>query len=150
VILDLPPAIVAGEPVRPQTRQRVVALTFDGGANAEGARGVLAVLRRENVRGTFFLTGQFVRTYPALARAIGRRYAVCNHTVNHLDLTRLSTAAVTREVTTAERRIRAATGRGQRPCFRFPYGARDARTLRIVRQLGYTSVRWTTDTWGWM
>ncbi len=73
MILDLPPAIVAGELVRLQTRQRVVALTFDGGANADGARGVLAVLRRESVPGTFFLTGQFVRTYPALSRAIGRR-----------------------------------------------------------------------------
>jgi peptidoglycan/xylan/chitin deacetylase (PgdA/CDA1 family) len=150
VILDLPPAIVAGELVRLQTRQRVVALTFDGGANAEGARGVLAVLRRENVPGTFFLTGQFVRTYPALARAIGRRYPVCNHTVNHLDLRRLSTAGVRREITAAERAIRAATGRDQRPCFRFPFGARDARTLRIVHRLGYASVRWTTDTWGWM
>jgi peptidoglycan/xylan/chitin deacetylase (PgdA/CDA1 family) len=150
VILDLPPAIVAGELVRLQTRQRVVALTFDGGANADGARGVLAVLRRENVPGTFFLTARFVRTYPALARAIGRRYPVCNHTVNHLDLRRLSTAGVTREIMTAERRIRAATGRDQRPCFRFPFGARDTRTLRIVHRLGYTSVRWTTDTWGWM
>jgi peptidoglycan/xylan/chitin deacetylase (PgdA/CDA1 family) len=150
VILDLPPAIVAGELVRLQTRQHVVALTFDGGANADGARGVLAVLRRENVPGTFFLTGQFVRNYPALARAIGRRYPVCNHTVNHLDLRRLSTGGVTREIVTAERRIRAATGRDQRPCFRFPFGARDARTLRIVHRLGYVSVRWTTDTWGWM
>ena len=150
MILDLPPAIVAGELVRLQTRQRVVALTFDGGANAEGAKGVLAVLRRENVPGTFFLTAQFVRTYPALARAIGRRYPVCNHTVSHLDLRRLSTGAVTREIVTAERRIRAATGRDQRPCFRFPFGARDARTLGIVHRLGYVSVRWTTDTWGWM
>ena len=150
MILDLPPAIVAGELVRLQTRQRVVALTFDGGANADGARGVLAVLRREKVPGTFFLTAQFVRTYPALARAIGRSYPVCNHTVNHLDLRRLSTDGVAREILTAERRIRAATGREQRPCFRFPFGARDARTLRIVHRLGYVSVRWTTDTWGWM
>jgi peptidoglycan-N-acetylglucosamine deacetylase len=150
MIFALPPAIVAGELVRLQTRQPVVALTFDGGANADGAREVLAVLRREQVPGTFFLTGQFVKTYPALARAIGRRYPVCNHTVNHLDLTRLSTSAVRREITVAERMIRAATSRNPRPCFRFPYGARDARTLRAVSGLGYTSVRWTVDTWGWM
>jgi peptidoglycan-N-acetylglucosamine deacetylase len=150
MIFALPPAIVADELVRLQTRQPVVALTFDGGANADGAREVLAVLRREQVPGTFFLTGQFVKTYPALARAIGRRYPVCNHTVNHLDLTRLSTPAVRREITVAERMIRAATSRNPRPCFRFPYGARDARTLRAVSGLGYTSVRWTVDTWGWM
>jgi peptidoglycan/xylan/chitin deacetylase (PgdA/CDA1 family) len=149
-MLALPPAVVAGEVVRLPTRRHVVALTFDGGGNAEGAKGVLAVLRREHAPGTFFLTGHFVRSYPLLARVIGRRYAVANHTVNHLDLRRLSTAAATREITRAQTMILHATGRDPRPLFRFPYGARDTRTLGIVRRLGYVSVRWTVDTWGWM
>jgi peptidoglycan/xylan/chitin deacetylase (PgdA/CDA1 family) len=150
VIHALPPAIVAGELVRLQTRRQVVALTFDGGGNAEAAKGVLAILKRERVPGTFFLTGHFVRTYPLLSRAIGRRYPVANHTFDHFDLRRLSTPAATREITRAETMIRRATGRDPRPLFRFPYGARDARTLGIVRRLGYASVRWTVDTWGWM
>jgi peptidoglycan/xylan/chitin deacetylase (PgdA/CDA1 family) len=149
-MLALPPAVVAGELVRLQTRQHVVALTFDGGGNADGAQKVLAVLRREHVPGTFFLTGHFVQSYPLLARVIGRRYPVANHTVNHLDLRRLSTAAATREIARAQRMILRATGRDPRPLFRFPYGSRDARTLAIVRRLGYVSVRWTVDTWGWM
>ena len=150
MMLALPPAVVAGELVRLQTKQHVVALTFDGGGNADGARNVLAVLRREHVAGTFFLTGHFVQTYPQLARAIGRRYLVANHTVDHVDMRRLSDPAATREVTRAELLIRKATGRDPRPYFRFPYGARDARTLRLVRRLGYASIRWTVDTWGWM
>jgi peptidoglycan/xylan/chitin deacetylase (PgdA/CDA1 family) len=150
MIQALPPAVVAGELVRLQTRQHVVALTFDGGGNADAAKRVLAVLKRERVPGTFFLTGHFVQTYPLLARAIGRRYPVANHTVDHPDLRRLSTPAATREVTQAETMIRRATGRDPRPLFRFPYGARDARTLGIVHRLGYASVRWTVDTWGWM
>ena len=150
MIHALPPAIVAGELVRLQTRQHVVALTFDGGGNADSAKQVLAVLRRERVTATFFLTGHFVKTYPLLARAIGRRYPVANHTVDHLDLRRLSTPAATRQVAEAEAMIRRATGRDPRPLFRFPYGARDARTLGLVGRLGYASVRWTVDTWGWM
>jgi peptidoglycan/xylan/chitin deacetylase (PgdA/CDA1 family) len=146
----LPPAFVAGELVRLQTSQHVVALTFDGGGNAAGAMSVLAALRREHVAATFFLTGHFVKTYPALARAIGRKYPVGNHTVDHADLTRLPSPAVTREIAGAEVMIRRATGRDPRPYFRFPYGARDARTLRIAHRLGYVSVRWTVDTWGWM
>ncbi len=70
MIHALPPAIVAGELVRLQTRQHVVALTFDGGGNADAARQVLAVLKRERVTGTFFLTGHFVKTYPLLSREI--------------------------------------------------------------------------------
>jgi peptidoglycan/xylan/chitin deacetylase (PgdA/CDA1 family) len=146
----LPPAIVAGEIVRLQTRQHVVALTFDGGGNADGAKGVLTALRRENVPATFFLTGHFVQSYPRLARAIGRRYPVGNHTVDHLDMLRLSPAAGRREVTRAAVMIQRATGRDTHPYFRFPYGSRNSRTLRMVNGLGYASVRWTVDTWGWM
>jgi len=146
----LPPPVVAGEIVRLQTRQHVVALTFDGGGNADGAKGVLTVLRRDKATATFFLTGHFVQTYPRLARVIGRRYPVGNHTVNHLDMLRLSPAAARREVTRAAVMIQRATGRDTHPYFRFPYGSRDARTVRLVNSLGYASVRWTVDTLGWM
>jgi peptidoglycan/xylan/chitin deacetylase (PgdA/CDA1 family) len=146
----LPPAIVAGEIVRLQTRQHVVALTFDGGGNADGAKGVLTELRRAKVPATFFLTGHFVQSYPLVARTIGRRYPVGNHTVNHLDMLRLSPTAERREVTRAAVMIQRATGRDTHPYFRFPYGSRNARTLRLVNGLGYASVRWTVDTWGWM
>jgi peptidoglycan/xylan/chitin deacetylase (PgdA/CDA1 family) len=146
----LPPAIVAGEIVRLQTRRHVVALTFDGGGNADAATGVLTELRRAKVPATFFLTGHFVQSFPRLARVIGRRYPVGNHTVNHLDMLRLPPAAERREVTRAATLIQQATGRDTHPYFRFPYGSRNARTLRLVNGLGYTSVRWTVDTWGWM
>ena len=46
--------------------------------------------------------------------------------------------------------LRRATGRDTHPLFRFPYGARDSRTLAICHRLGYVSVRWTVDTEGWM
>lgn len=146
----LPPPIVAGEIVRLQTRRHVVALMFDGGGNADGAKGVLTVLRRDNVPATFFLTGHFVQSFPRLARVIGRRYPVGNHTVDHLDMLRLSPSAERREVTRAAVMIQRATGRDTHPYFRFPYGSRDARTVRLVNALGYASVRWTVDTWGWM
>jgi peptidoglycan/xylan/chitin deacetylase (PgdA/CDA1 family) len=150
VIASLPPAIVAGELVRLQTSQRVVALTFDGGGNAVGASRILSILRGEHVPATFFLTGRFVRAYPALARSIGRSFVVGNHTVDHPDLTRLPTSSVRYEIAEAATMIKRATGRDTHPLFRFPYGARDARTLSVCRRLGYVSVRWTVDTLGWM
>jgi peptidoglycan/xylan/chitin deacetylase (PgdA/CDA1 family) len=146
----LPPTIVAGELVRLQTNQHVVALTFDAGGNADGAKAILAILRREQVPATFFLTGHFVRAYPAISRAIGERYVVGNHTVNHYDLTRLSDGTIAHEIVDAAADIEHATGRDTHPLFRFPYGARTSHTLAICHRLGYVSVRWTVDTWGWM
>src|SRR3954454_16958295 len=149
-MLSLPPAVVAGELVRLQTRQHVVALTFDGGGNADGAASVLTELRRAGIPATFFVTGHFVQSYPLLARAIGRRYPVGNHTVNHLDLLRLSGPAATREVTRAATMIVRATGRDTRPYFRFPYGSRNGATLQLVHRLRYASLRRALDKWGWM
>ena len=146
----LPPAVQAGELVRLPTRAKVVALTLDGGADARGATAVLRTLRRERVAATFFLTGRFVRRYPLVARAIGRDFPVGNHTISHSQMTRLASSEVRREIVVAARQIERATRRDPRPLFRFPYGDRDARTLRIARSLGYVSIRWTVDTLGWM
>ena len=101
----------------------------------------MTTLRRRRAPATFFLPGHFVSTYPAIARAIGRRFVVGNHTVDHAELTRLSSAAVTHEIAGAAIEIRRATGDGTHSLFRFPYGARDARTLAICHRLGYVSVR---------
>jgi peptidoglycan/xylan/chitin deacetylase (PgdA/CDA1 family) len=150
MLVAIPPAIVAGELIRLQTNQRVVALTFDGGGNATGAPRILAALRGEHVPATFFLTGHFVRTYPALARAIGKSFVVGNHTVDHPHLTSLSDAGVTHEIADAAAMIKRATGRDTHPLFRFPYGDRNSRTLAICHRLGYVSIRWTVDTLGWM
>jgi peptidoglycan/xylan/chitin deacetylase (PgdA/CDA1 family) len=150
MLVTLPPDVVAGELVRLQTMRHVVALTFDGGGNDVGAPGIIRVLKRERVRATFFLTGHFVRSYPLLARAIGKSFVVGNHTIDHVQLTSLSSAAVTHEIAGAAAMIKRATGRDTHPLFRFPYGARDARTLAICHKLGYVSIRWTLDTLGWM
>lgn len=139
-----------GEIERLPTHARVAALTFDAGGNDAGAGRVLATLRRRHVAATFFLTGRFARSYPRLARAIGARFAVGNHTYSHSDLTGQPSAQVRQEIRRGAFWIRAETRRDPRPLFRFPYGARDGRTIGIARSLGYASVRWSTDTWGWM
>jgi len=133
----------------PATR-RVVALTFDAGANADGVASILATLRREHAPATFFLTGNFVREFPASARAIaGAGYRIGDHTITHPHLTQLSDAAVRHEILGAARQIIAATGADPAPLFRFPYGDADARVIAIANQLGFVPARWTVDTLGW-
>ena len=139
-----------GEIEHLRTGAKVVALTFDGGDNGVGAPLILRVLTRRKVPATFFVSGKWIRRYPRLARRIGKRYEVGNHTWSHPDLTRLSSREVRSEVVRGGWWVRAATGHRAQPLFRFPFGARDSRTLAIVRSLGYVSVRWSIDTWGWM
>jgi peptidoglycan/xylan/chitin deacetylase (PgdA/CDA1 family) len=132
------------------TTARVVALTFDAGANADAIPSILTTLRTKNVPATFFLTGQWVRNFPAPANDVTMSgFVVGNHTDTHPELTTLSDAEVRAQVLNAQRSILLANGAETRPFFRFPFGDVDSRVLGIVNNLGYVGVRWTVDTLGW-
>jgi peptidoglycan/xylan/chitin deacetylase (PgdA/CDA1 family) len=127
----------------------VVALTFDGGAGAQGAGSILATLRREAVPGSFFVTGTFATTNPGTTRALAGLGPVGNHSWSHADLTTLSAGAITQELARTHSAIVGTTGQDPHPFFRFPFGAYDARTLELVNGAGYGAIGWTTDSLGW-
>ncbi len=132
------------------TSRRVVALTFDAGANADAVPSILATLRREGVPATFFLTGDFVREFPSAARAIAAAgFRIGDHTMTHPYLTKLGDAAVRQEIHGGAQQIISVTGKNPAPLFRFPFGDADARTIAIANRAGYVPVRWTVDTLGW-
>ena len=128
---------------------KTIALTFDGGSNAAGVDRIVATLTARHVPATFFLTGDFVRSFPVRAATIGRSFLVGNHTDTHPDLTRLTAEQVRAELRGAHDEIVTATGQDPRRFFRFPFGARDSRTLAIVNRRCYVAFRWTVDTLGW-
>jgi peptidoglycan/xylan/chitin deacetylase (PgdA/CDA1 family) len=135
---------------RLHTRAKVVALTFDGAWDDSGVPRILAALRRFHATATFFVTGSWVRKHPSLARAIGRRYPIGNHSWSHPQMAGMPASEIRTEIRRAAWWIRAVTHRDPRPLFRFPYGDRSTRSIAVVNALGYTSVRWSVDTWGWM
>jgi peptidoglycan/xylan/chitin deacetylase (PgdA/CDA1 family) len=145
----LPDSLRGAEWERLPTGEKVVALTFDAGANADAVPSILATLADEGVGGTFFLTGRWTEQFPDLARRIAERHPIGNHSVSHPEFTSLSDAAVVAEVDGAERTIRDVAGVSTKPLFRFPFGDRDARTIGLVNDAGYGSIRWTIDTLGW-
>jgi peptidoglycan/xylan/chitin deacetylase (PgdA/CDA1 family) len=144
------PSLLGVDWTRIPTSAPVVALTFDAGANADAVPSILQTLKTKNVPATFFLTGQWVRSFPAQTNAIAvGGYLVGNHSDTHPALTTLSDAQVRAEVENAQWHILVTGGAETRPLFRFPFGDVDARVLGIVNGLGYVGVRWTVDTLGW-
>jgi peptidoglycan/xylan/chitin deacetylase (PgdA/CDA1 family) len=143
-------ALLGTDWTRIPTRSKVVALTFDAGANAAGLPSIESTLRAKGVQATFFLTGNWVRDFPAQANLIVQDgFLVGNHSVSHPYFTKLSDAQVTAQVQGAQQAILRANGADSRPLFRFPYGDVDSRVLGDVNRLGYASVRWTVDSLGW-
>lgn len=131
------------------TSRRVVALTFDAGANADGLARILDTLAREHIAATFFLTGRWVEDDASrVRRIVAGGHRIGNHTSTHPELTPLGDSAVRAQIRIAQQTILRA-GADPRPLFRFPFGDRDARTLRLVNELGYVAARWTVDSLGW-
>jgi peptidoglycan/xylan/chitin deacetylase (PgdA/CDA1 family) len=131
------------------TGQRVVALTFDAGANADGVAAILSTLARERIRATFFLTGNWVQVYPTPAKQIGAARRGADHSVTHPHFTELSDTQMRTQVLDAATLIRRYAQANLAPWFRFPYGDRNAHTIAVVNAVGYVPIGWTVDTLGW-
>jgi len=130
--------------------EKLAALTFDAGANADAVPSILATLARERITATFFLTGNFVNQYPAQSKQIAAAgHRIGNHSMTHPPFAGLASALIRHEVVTAAQSIRGVTGEDPKPLFRFPFGSKDAKALTEINSLGYVAVRWTVDSLGW-
>ena len=128
----------------------MVALTFDAGSVDGPALIILDTLRAYNLRVTFFLTGQWVESYPSVARRVAEDgHELSNHTYFHPDLVNLSNEKVLWELDYTNGIIERELGRTSKPWFRPPFGSRNQRVLDLARQLGYRSIYWTLDSGDW-
>ena len=132
------------------TNAKVVALTFDAGANADGVSSILGTLAKYHVTATFMLTGDFVRDFPAQSKAIAAAgYRIGDHSVSHPYFTTLTDAQMRDQVLSAQSQIKSVTGADPWPWFRFPYGDYNAHAISVVNSTGFVPVAWTVDTLGW-
>lgn len=126
-----------------------VALTFDNGPSVNWTTKVLDILRMNGVNATFFVTGENVRSNPALIRRIlDRGNLVGNHTESHPNLKGMSARAQGQQMNAATNEIVAAGGPS--PCFfRAPAGSFDANTINEARRQGMSVIQWSNDTLDW-
>jgi peptidoglycan/xylan/chitin deacetylase (PgdA/CDA1 family) len=143
-------ALLGTDWTRIPTTSKVVALTFDAGANAAGFASIESTLRAANVRASFFLTGTWARDFPAQANLIVQDgFLAGNHSMTHPYFTQLTDAQVTAQVQDAQQAVLRVNGADTRPLFRFPFGDVNSRVIADVNGLGYVPVRWTVDSLGW-
>jgi len=161
-----PPSPVPPTPVAParvvyrgDPSRRVVALTFDAGADRGYTAAILQTLRDNNIRATFGVTGVWAEANRDLLNAIAADgHQLINHSYDHKSFTGASTSSA--PLSREQRRLelsrtettvyRITGGRSTRPYFRPPYGDLDASVQRDVAEDGYdTVVMWTVDSRGW-
>ena len=138
-----------GPPYRTLARgdkdRKQIALTFDDGPHPAYTPQLLAILKRANVKATFFVVGELAAKHPDLIRAeIAAGHNVGNHTFHHVNLTKIPLDRVNTEIVTCGKVLQQITGK--RPdLFRPPGGNFNRKVAAIATNLGYTSVLWTDD-----
>jgi peptidoglycan/xylan/chitin deacetylase (PgdA/CDA1 family) len=69
---------------RKETLDKEIWLTFDDGPTPEVTPWILSVLKKENVKATFFLVGQQIEEFPELVGAIIKGgHTIANHSYSH-------------------------------------------------------------------
>jgi peptidoglycan-N-acetylglucosamine deacetylase len=126
-----------------------VALTFDDGPHPLGTPAVLERLAPAEAHATFFLVGEQVERWPALAAevaAAGHEIGLHGHT--HRSHLRLPPREVAEDLRRGAAALHAATGREPR-LHRPPFGLYSLASLHLARRFGLEPVLWSRDGRDW-
>jgi peptidoglycan/xylan/chitin deacetylase (PgdA/CDA1 family) len=109
---------------RVETSVPVVALTFDDGPSAQYTEEILAVLRKYDVKATFFVVGQALEeNMTAAQRIVEEGHELGNHSYSHQRMVLKSYSFIQEEIEKTDQLIRE-TGYEGDIHFRSPYGKR--------------------------
>lgn len=129
---------------RAESADRVVALTFDDGPDADSTPRVLDLLKRYDVRATFFVVGEQARQNPELIhRLVAEGHTVAGHSYYHLPQSTLwSSQRYTEELFRCNDVVARLTGLRMR-LYRPPFGVTNPPIARAVKNMGLIPVGWS-------
>lgn len=129
--------------------QNKVALSFDDGPDMRFTPLVLDVLKKHDVKATFFLMGSRAKEHEDIVRRIHEEgHAIGNHTYWHPNLPKEELERLDWEVRETEKVIENIVGYKPK-LFRSPYGALNEEMLKTLDQLGNKVIGWDVDSLDW-
>jgi peptidoglycan-N-acetylglucosamine deacetylase len=132
--------VVTGDP-----SQRLAALTFDDGPHGWRTTDLLTILKRLNVKATFFVVGKMALRYPEIIeQMVLDGHELGNHTYNHYRLPMIPLSQVPEELNRTRDVLTGIVGAPTR-LFRPPGGEYNDAIQKIIAQEGYTNMLWTDD-----
>jgi len=137
-------AIYKGNPLK-----KMVALTFDATYGDNQTHRLLQILRNNNIKATFFLSGIWLINYPHLVRAIAAEgHEIGNHSYTHPHMPLIPLAQVNNQIIRTDALINNISGLSPY-LFRPPYGEYNQAILNTLASLGYVTIMWTIDSLDW-
>ena len=132
-----------------ENSRREVSLTFDAAWGDSDTDGIIAILKKYNVKATFFAVGSWVDKYPESVKKLhAAGHSIMNHSDSHPHINKLSGAEVVADAERCNDKIEALTG--VRPIFyRAPYGEYNNDNVAAITDAGMYFVQWSADSIDW-
>lgn len=146
IISDVPPRFqgITLNSAKLPASQKVIALTFDDGPWPQSTAQVLDILKKNNIKGTFFVVGRNVKSYPDLAkRVVTDGHSIANHTWTHR-YHHMNPQLAAFEVASTTDIIYKTTG-VRTGLFRPPGGIMNNGVAAYARNNKYAIVMWSAD-----
>lgn len=126
-----------------------ISLTFDVTGSGESVRKILDILEKQQVKATFFVTGEWVQKFPEdTKRILTAGHDLGNNSENHRQMGELSVEECRKEIMQLHDRIKELTGR-EMNLFRPPYGEYNNTVIRTAYTCGYYPICWNIDSQDW-
>lgn len=127
------------------TKQKLVALTFDDGPTPHYTAGILQLLELYQVKATFFVTGAETQRYMTQAKQIvAAGHQLGNHSWFHNRMLLMSLDEISREIEGTDQQIREAGFQGD-ILFRPPYGKKLVLLPWYLADTDRTTVMWDLE-----
>ncbi|MCP3772114.1 polysaccharide deacetylase family protein [Paenibacillus sp. MZ04-78.2] len=127
-----------------------VYLTIDTGGPLGDIDTLVKSLKDNKVKANFFIAGYNVKKNPDFIRTlVADGHLIANHTMTHTDMNTQTDEQVRKEIEDYEKLYKDVIGKDIQPYFRFPYGRYNMHLLKMVSDMGYTSVFWSTAMRDW-
>ncbi len=132
-----------------ETDKKVVAISFDAAWGNEDTEEILAILKKNNVKATFFMTGGWVEKYPEDVKKIYEAgHDLGNHSENHKNMSQLTQNDCQTELLKVHNKVKELTG-VEMNLFRPPYGDYDNDVICMASECGYYTIQWSIDSLDW-
>jgi polysaccharide deacetylase family sporulation protein PdaB len=132
-----------------KTDKKQVALSFDAAWGNEDTQKILNILKKYNVKVTFFMTGGWVSSYPDDVKAIKKDgHDLGNHSENHKQMSQLDNEKIREELDSVTKKVKELTGTNMF-LFRPPYGDYDNKLITQAKSLNYYAIQWDVDSLDW-
>ncbi|MEG6512464.1 polysaccharide deacetylase family sporulation protein PdaB [Desulforamulus ruminis] len=132
-----------------KTDKKVAALTFDISWGTEVPGPVLDILKKNNIKATFFISGPWAVKHPEFPkRIVAEGHEVASHGEEHVNLSEYSKEEIKKNISTAHQKIKEVTGVEPR-LIRTPNGDWNDLVLTTAEELNYRVIQWSADSLDW-